>query len=116
MAVFCGSSVRDITIQKREGDLVVSTFGHGFFVLDDLTPLRLATDEMLAQDALLMPTKKAWMFILRTPIGGCDKASQGAAFYTAPIPHGLHRWMRKPIRGTKARAAPQHYRATTPPP
>ncbi len=79
-------SVRDITIQKREGDLVVSTFGRGFFVLDDLTPLRLATDEMLAKEAALMPTKKAWMFIPRTPLGGRDKASQGAAFYTAPNP------------------------------
>ena len=82
-------SVRDITIQKREGDLVVSTFGRGFFVLDDLTPLRMATDEMLAKEAALMPVKKAWMFIPRTPLGGRgtnDKGSQGAAFYTAPNP------------------------------
>ena len=35
--------VRDLAIQKREGDLVIATFGRGFFVLDDLTPLRVAT-------------------------------------------------------------------------
>ncbi len=79
-------SVRDITIQKREGDLVVGTFGRGFFVLDDLTPLRLATDELLGKEAALMPTKKAWMYIPRTPLGSRDKASQGASFYTAPNP------------------------------
>ena len=35
--------VRDLAIQKREGDLVIATFGRGFYVLDDLTPLRVAT-------------------------------------------------------------------------
>ncbi len=79
-------AVRDITVQKREGDLVVGTFGRGFFVLDDLTPLRNASDELLAKEAALMPVKKAWMYIPRTPLGGRDKASQGAAFYTAPNP------------------------------
>jgi photosystem II stability/assembly factor-like uncharacterized protein len=32
--------VRDIEIQEREGDLVLATFGRGFFVLDDYTALR----------------------------------------------------------------------------
>ena len=32
--------VRDLTIQKREGDLVLGTFGRGFYVLDDYSPLR----------------------------------------------------------------------------
>ncbi|MGC9344337.1 MAG: WD40/YVTN/BNR-like repeat-containing protein, partial [Bacteroidales bacterium] len=33
-------SVRDMTIQTRENDLVLATFGRGFYVLDDYTPLR----------------------------------------------------------------------------
>ena len=28
-------SFRDLTIQKRENDLVAASFGRGFFVLDD---------------------------------------------------------------------------------
>ena len=79
-------AVRDIAIQKREGDLVIATFGRGFFVLDDLTPLRRATDELLASEAAMMPVKKAWMYIPRTPLGGREKGFQGAAFYTAPNP------------------------------
>jgi photosystem II stability/assembly factor-like uncharacterized protein len=79
-------AVRDIAIQQREGDLVLATFGRGFFVLDDLTPIRRATDELLAKEAALFPVKKAWMFIPRTPLGGREKAFQGAAFYTAPNP------------------------------
>ena len=39
--------VRDLAIQKRENDLVVATFGRGFYVLDDLTPLRVATPALL---------------------------------------------------------------------
>ena len=29
--------VRDIKIQKRENDLVIATFGRGFYILDDYT-------------------------------------------------------------------------------
>ncbi len=29
--------VRDLAVQKRENDLVLGTFGRGFYVLDDYT-------------------------------------------------------------------------------
>ena len=32
--------VKDLTIQRRDNDLVVATFGRGFYVLEDYTPLR----------------------------------------------------------------------------
>ena len=38
-------AVKDLAIQAREGDLVVATFGRGFYILDDLTPLREAQPE-----------------------------------------------------------------------
>src|SRR5262249_44358494 len=47
--------VRDLAIQKREGDLVIATFGRGFYVLDDLTPLRVAHPSDLEKDALSFP-------------------------------------------------------------
>ena len=34
------TSVRDIAIQKHENDLVVATFGRGFYVLDDYSSLQ----------------------------------------------------------------------------
>ncbi|MDI1318735.1 MAG: glycosyl hydrolase [bacterium] len=79
-------AVRDLAIQKREGDLAIATFGRGFFILDDLTPIRRATDELLAREATLLPVKKAWMFIPSQPLGLREKAFQGAAFYAAPNP------------------------------
>ncbi len=33
-------AVRDLAVQKREHDLVLATFGRGFYILDDYTPLR----------------------------------------------------------------------------
>ena len=79
-------AVRDLVVQKREGDLVIATFGRGFFILDDLTAIRRATDELLAREAALLPVKKAWMFIPTAPLGLREKAFQGAAFYAAPNP------------------------------
>ena len=32
--------VKDIAMQERESDLVLATFGRGFYVLDDYSPLR----------------------------------------------------------------------------
>ena len=56
-------SFRDITIQRREDDLVAASFGRGFFILDDISPLRLLNDNLLEQDAVLFPVKDPWLFI-----------------------------------------------------
>jgi len=80
-------AVRDIDIQRRENDLAVGTFGRGIYILDDYTPLRHVSQEMLETDkAVLFPIKDAWMFHEKTPIGGRTKGSQGDAFYTADNP------------------------------
>ncbi len=56
-------AVRDIDIQRRENDLVLATFGRGFFVLDDYSPLRLASREVLEKEATLFPVRRAWMYV-----------------------------------------------------
>ena len=38
---------RDLVIQKRENDLVAASFGRGFYVLDDYSPLRNFSNENL---------------------------------------------------------------------
>jgi len=78
--------VRDIAIQRRENDLVLGTFGRGFYILDNYTPLRLLKPEMLRQDALLFPVKDALMYIQAQPIGGRGKSFQGESFFTAENP------------------------------
>ncbi len=78
--------VRDIAIQRRENDLVLGTFGRGFYILDNYTPLRLLKPEMLKQDALLFPVKDSLMYIQAQPIGGRGKSFQGESFFTAENP------------------------------
>ena len=50
-------AVRDLEIQRRESDLVAASFGRGFYILDDYTPLRHITDDLLASEAHIFPIK-----------------------------------------------------------
>ena len=79
-------AVRDLVIQEREGDLVAGSFGRGFFVLDDYTPLRSMSEESLDTDALLFSPRRTWMFMESRPLGYNDTAFLGDSFYSAPNP------------------------------
>ncbi len=79
-------AVRDMVIQARESDLVIATFGRGFYVLDDIAPLRQIKAESLEQASILLPVKDAPLYIERHPLGGSKKGFQGDAFYTANNP------------------------------
>lgn len=79
-------AVRDIVIQKRENDLVVGTFGRGIYILDNYTPLRSLTADLLKQEAVLFAAKDALLYIPSQPLGGRGKNFQGESFYTAENP------------------------------
>jgi hypothetical protein len=80
---------RDLVIQARENDLVGATFGRSFYVLDDYSPLRTVTEDMLKNDAVLFPVRRTHWYVPKRPLGcsreGC-KGSQGDDFYAAPNP------------------------------
>lgn len=80
------TGVRDMVIQKRENDLVLATFGRGFYILDDLSPLRRVSPESLEQGAMLLPVKPVQLYFPASPLGGRGKSFQGAGFFTAPNP------------------------------
>ena len=79
-------SFRDIEVQERESDLVGASFGRGFFVLDDYSPLREISEQALAQEAILFQVKKALMYVPLRPIDSNDKGCLGDGFFTAPNP------------------------------
>ncbi len=79
-------SFRDLAIQRRENDLVAASFGRGFYVLDDYSMLRNVSEDQLNQEATLFASRKAWWYIQKPVLGFSEKASQGAAYYTAPNP------------------------------
>ena len=74
-------SFRDLTIQKRENDLVAASFGRSFFILDDYSPLRSISSQSLAEDAAIYPVKDALLYIPRSIIG-----SEGHQHYAADNP------------------------------
>jgi outer membrane murein-binding lipoprotein Lpp len=78
--------VRDLAIQGRENDLVLATFGRGFWVLDDYTALRDATADVLAQDAHIFPVRDALIYVPSRKLGLSDKSFQGESYFTAENP------------------------------
>jgi photosystem II stability/assembly factor-like uncharacterized protein len=81
------TQVRDLAVQRRENDLVVATFGRGFFVLDDYSPLREMDAQTLAEEAHLFPLRDAYVF---NPLGQSPAGAAGlgamAGNWTAPNP------------------------------
>ncbi|MGA1584081.1 MAG: glycosyl hydrolase, partial [Saprospiraceae bacterium] len=75
-------AVRDIAIQQREDDLVLGTFGRGFYVLDDYSPLRSLTAEFLTQEGALFPVRTALAYEASMPLGLPGKSFQGDNFYS----------------------------------
>jgi photosystem II stability/assembly factor-like uncharacterized protein len=78
-------AIRDLEIQRREDDLVLASFGRGFYVLDNYAALRTMADTA-GKTAHVFPIKDALVFTETNPLGTRGKASQGEAFFTTPNP------------------------------
>ncbi|MEP7119189.1 MAG: glycosyl hydrolase, partial [Acidobacteriota bacterium] len=70
--------VRDLAIQERENDLVLATFGRGYYVLDDYAPLRQASAAVFQKDGHLFPVKPA---AIEMPDTGRARGFQGEQFW-----------------------------------
>src|SRR6202166_3217825 len=56
---FPAAPVDDLVLQARESDLVLATHGRGIWIVDDISPLRTLTPEMMAKEASLIPGRAA---------------------------------------------------------
>jgi photosystem II stability/assembly factor-like uncharacterized protein len=54
---FPSVAVRDLQVHPREHDLVIGTHGRGIWIIDDLTPLRALTDEVLQKQTAFLPAR-----------------------------------------------------------
>jgi photosystem II stability/assembly factor-like uncharacterized protein len=81
------AQVRDMTVHRRENDLVVATFGRGFYILDDYSLLRELSPQALADEARLFPLRDAYSFS-QTGMAPAGSAGIGpmAGNWTAPNP------------------------------
>src|SRR5205823_13065603 len=67
-----------LTIQEHFNDLVVATYGRGFWILDDITPLRTLTPDTLNEAAHLFPPRPAYRFrTITEPMSMPDDATEG---------------------------------------
>ncbi len=75
--------VRDLDIQRSWEDLAVASFGRGFFILDDYSPLRAMSEARLEDEAaILFPTRTALRYIEQN-----DRIlDRGNGFWTADNP------------------------------
>jgi photosystem II stability/assembly factor-like uncharacterized protein len=54
--------VSGIVVQEHFNDLVISTYGRGFWIMDDITPLQQLADSVLAKSAHLFAPRAAYRF------------------------------------------------------
>lgn len=52
-------AVHDLVFAAGDEDLVIATHGRGVYIIDDLTPLRALTPEVLARPVALLPSRPA---------------------------------------------------------
>ena len=81
-----------ITVQEHFSDLVIATYGRGFWILDDISPLRTLSPETTAKAAHLFEPRAAYRFMAaEAPFADSDDPSQGVnPSYGA----SLHFWLR----------------------
>jgi photosystem II stability/assembly factor-like uncharacterized protein len=78
---FPAVAVRDIAIHPRDNDLVLGTHGRGIWIVDDITPLRALSTEVLQRPAAFLPGRPAQQRMSVPPSWGV-----GAAAYVGDNP------------------------------
>ena len=76
-----GVAVRDIALQDREDDLVLATHGRGIWVIDDISPLRSLSAQVLASNVALIPSMP-----VEQRIQGSGGWAEGDASYAGENP------------------------------
>ena len=74
-------AVRDLAIHPREQDLMIATHGRGIYILDDLTPLRALTKDVLNADVTMLPSRPS---VMEIPAG--EQRFDGDAVYEGESP------------------------------
>ena len=60
---FPAVAVRDVVVHPRTSDLILATHGRGIWIVDDISPLRALTPELMGEYAAFLPAPPAvqWM-------------------------------------------------------
>ena len=77
---------RDLELHPRDHDLVGASFGRGFYVLDDYTPLRTMAAAVAKKENHLFAVRDAWWYIPNVPMQAKGMPTLGSTSYVAENP------------------------------
>ncbi len=86
-------AVHDIAIHPTEHDVILATHGRGVYIIDDITPLRALTAEIMEQEIALLPARPAVM----VDGGGLQEFEADDGFSAANPPQAavITYWLKK---------------------
>ena len=76
-------AVRDLQIHPRDGDLILATHGRGIWIVDDLSPLRALSADVLGPDVAFLPGRP-----VQERMGAGGGWSEGDATFVGENPVG----------------------------
>ena len=77
---------RDIELHPLDKDLVGASFGRGFFVLDDYSPLRGLGKRVSEKNNQLFSVRDAWWYVPNVPMQAKGMPSLGSTSFTTDNP------------------------------
>ncbi|MGQ0650459.1 MAG: WD40/YVTN/BNR-like repeat-containing protein [Gemmatimonadaceae bacterium] len=81
-----------IEVQQHFNDLVIATYGRGFWILDDISPLRTLGADVAAKESHLFAPRAAYRFrIVETPFFDFEDPVNGA---NPPYGASIHVWLK----------------------
>ncbi len=87
--------VHDLVIQPHFNDLVVATYGRGFWIMDDITPIQQMTDNILTSDVYLFQPRDAYRF--RNVESSVSQPGDPAAGRNPQYGSSIHYYLREEI-------------------
>ncbi len=86
-----------ITVQEQFNDLAIATYGRGFWIMDDITPLRQLTDQVRASNVHLFTPRQAYRF--RTVEGPAAPSHDATAGQNPAYGASINYWLKTPPAG-----------------
>lgn len=80
-------SFRDLTIHRRDNDLICGSFGRSIYIFDNIEVFRNTNDVVLENEASLLDAGKGLWYIPRSSLGfSAGVGDQGAGYFMAENP------------------------------
>jgi len=77
---------RDVKLHRRDNDIIGATFGRGFYILDDYSPLREIASGALDGPGGVAPVRDAWWYVPYPTNQAVGRPTLGSSAYAAPNP------------------------------